>query len=133
MRDAAFVDEVQHLRNVCLEVAAIPGNPANPYVSAAIGAWYQVEIVIDIHPTSETKLASMRLTLVDKKHGQATVRAEIKSDDLGNDEKTMKIPLDLPLEDSYGPLVSSVSEQIPANATMETHCIGVIFQEHSPV
>lgn len=123
-RDAAYVDVVQHLRNVCLEVAAIPGNPANPYIVGGVGDWYQAEIVIDIHPTSETKLATMRLTLVNKNDKQATVRAEIKSDDLGDIEKTVDIPLDRPLEDSYGPLVSAVSEQIPANATIESRRMG---------
>jgi len=123
-RDAAYVDVAQHLRNVCLEVAAIPGNPANPYVSAAIGDWYQAEVVVDIHPTGETKLATVRLTLVDKNDQRAVIRVNIKSADLGDDEKTLEIPLDRPLEDSYGPLVSGVSEQIPANATVERRRIG---------
>jgi hypothetical protein len=48
----------------------------------------------------------------------------ITSADLGDDEKTLTIPLDRPLEDSYGPLVSSVSEQIPANATVESRRVG---------
>ncbi len=124
-RDAAFVDVVQHLRDVCREVAAIPGDPANPYVAAGIGDWYQAEIVIDIHSTSETKLASMRLTLVNKKDRQATVRVEIKSADLGDDEKTLKIPLDRPLQDSFGSLYSGwTSEQIPANAFVEPRRTG---------
>ncbi len=123
-RDAAFADIVQYLRNVCLEVAAIPGNPANPYVVAAVGDWYQAEVVMDIHRTAETKLASMRLTLVDKNDKRAKVRVEIESADLGADEKELEIPLDRPLEDSYGPMVSAVSEQIPANATMESRRIG---------
>jgi hypothetical protein len=122
-RDAAFVDVVRHLREVCLDLAAIPGNPANPYVVAAVGDWYQAEVVVDIHPTGETKLASMRLMLVDKDDRQAVVRAEIESADLGDDEKTVEIPLDRPLEDSYGPLVGAVSDQIPANATVESRRI----------
>jgi hypothetical protein len=123
-RDAAFVDIVKHLRKVCSEIEATPGNSANPYATAKVGDWYQTEVVVDVHQSGETKLASMRMTLVDKNDKQAIVRAEIKSADLGNDEKTMEIPLDRPLEDSMGSIVNNVSGQIPANAIVESRQTG---------
>lgn len=124
-QDAAFVNVVRHLRDVCREVSAIPGNPANPYVVANIGDWYESEIVIEIsQPTQTTQVASMRLTLVDKNESRAVVHARYGSPTLGIEEKTLEIPLDQPIEDSMGPLVRAVSEQIPANATLESRQTG---------
>ncbi len=123
-KDAAFADVITHLRNVCGELAETLGNPANPYVVAKVGDWLQMEMVIDLHNTAETKLASMRMTLVNKNDREATVKAQIKSADIGNDVKELKIPLNRPLEDSMGSLVGSVSEQIPANATIEIRQTG---------
>ena len=123
-QDAAFADIVKHLRKVCDELAATPGNSANPYVVAKVGDWYQSEAVIDVHQSGETKIAYMRMTLVDKNDKKAIVRAEIKSADLGDNVKTMEIPLDIPLEDSMGSIVNTVSGQIPANAIIESKQTG---------
>lgn len=118
-RDAAFADVAHHLRKVCLEVAETPGNPANPYVTAALGDWCEVESVTEIHSTGVTALATLRSTLVDKKDRLAVLRVAIESSDLGNSEKTLEIPLDRPIEDSYGMMVDVIAGQVPANATME--------------
>ena len=79
---------------------------------------------MEVHPTGETSLASMRLTLVEKDDERAVVHARIESVDLGNEERTLEIPLDRPLEDSMNPLVGAVAGQIPANASLELRQIG---------
>jgi len=119
-RDAAFLDVVRHLGDLCSDLARVPGNPANPYVVATLGDWYQAELIMDIHATGQTKFATVRLTLEDKNDRRAVIRVDIKSADLGDGKRRIEIPLDRPLEDSYGPLVGAVSEQIPANATLES-------------
>ena len=125
-RDAAFVDVVGHLRNVCRELAAINGNPANPYVVAQVGDWYQSEVILDIQSSGETRVGSMRMTLVEKDAQRAVVRAEVEFPDAGvHEDKTIEVPLDRPTEDSMGQIVSAItSEQIPADAMIETHQTG---------
>lgn len=125
-RDAAYLDVVQHLRTVCRELTATPGNPANPYVGAAVGDWYQAEIAVDVHMTGETKLGSMRLTLMEKNNQKAIIQAEIESADLDlHENRTVEVPLDKPCEDSMKQLIGAIySEQIPANAALERRQTG---------
>jgi hypothetical protein len=119
-RDAAFLDVVQHLRKVCRELAAIPGNPANPYVAANVGDWYEGEVVVEVLPTGATQLATLRVTVIDKDEHLAVLRMQIESQDLGNSDKSVEIPLDQPLEDALGTTVNAVAgQQIPANVTVE--------------
>jgi len=118
--DAAFVDVMQHLRQVCRELAAVPGNPANPYVTAQVGDWYEGEVVVDVIPASTTQLATLRATLVDKNAQRAVLRMQIWSTDLGDSDKSVELPLDRPLEDAMGSTVNAVAgQQIPANVSVE--------------
>lgn len=118
--DAAFLDVVQHLRRVCRELAAIPGNPANPYVTANVGDWYEGEVVVDVWPTQTTQLATLRATVVEKDARRALLRMQIRSTDLGDSDKSVEIALDRPLEDALGTTVNAVAGQaIPANVTVE--------------
>lgn len=123
-RDAAFADIAAHLRSVCRELSDVAGNPANPYAAATVGDWYEMEIMVDLQQTGETKLATGRVVLIEKDEERAIIRATIESTDLGNDEKTIEIPIDRPLEDSMGSVVGTVAEQIPPNATLSTRQTG---------
>ncbi len=121
-RDAAMFDVTKHLRKLCKEVSAIPGNPANPYTISKTGDWIEAELIYDLHQTGESKIATLHMSVIDKNDDTATVKVLTFSEELGNDEKTIGIPLDKPLEDSAGLIASSfTSEQIPGNASIEVH------------
>jgi hypothetical protein len=125
-RDAAFLDIVQHVRDVCRTVAATPGNPANPYVAASIGDWVEVQLMVDMHKTGETRLGSVRMTLVRKTDREASLRMDYESDDIDlHDAKIVKIRLDQPVQDSLQQMVRGLtSQEIPAGALIEARQTG---------
>lgn len=121
-RDAAMLDVTKHLRKVCEEVAAIPGNPANPYTISKTGDWLEAELLYDFYETGESKIANLHMSVIDKNDEIATVKAITGIDGQIISEDIIEIPLDKPLEDSAALIASSItSEQIPGNAMLEVH------------
>jgi len=121
-RDAAMVDITKHLRNVCIELAAIPGNPANPYTTSKSGDWIQAEVIYDYIQTGASALASLYMEVTEKNDEYATIRIITSIEGAEDEVKTINVPLDRPLEDSASLIAGALSsEQMPANAILEVH------------
>jgi hypothetical protein len=116
--DVAYKDIADGIRRACSDLLGIPGNPRNPYRSASVGDWVESEGTIVIKPQNQTVLVKLRQELVQKTHDKVMVRVRATSS-AGNEDKTLSIPLDKPLEDNLSMMVRQVGESLPKNAQIQ--------------
>lgn len=116
--NTAYKDIADGLRGSCRDLLGTPGDPRNPYRTSNVGDWIESEATIFVKPQNRMIVINMRQEVVRKSTDAIVVRVRASSSE-GNEDKTLSIPLDTPLEDNLSKMIRQVGESVPKNAQIQ--------------